>query len=801
MSAVLYRKYRPDTFADVIGQEHVTDALQAALNASRIAHAYLFSGPRGCGKTTSARIMARCLNCVKGPTANPCGECPSCMDLAAGGPGSLDVIEIDAASHNGVEDAREMRERAVFAPSRDRYRVFILDEAHMVTVNGFNALLKLVEEPPEHVKFIFATTEPEKVLETIRSRTHHYPFRLVSPEVLVPYLESVCQRENVTIEDGVLPLVVRAGGGSVRDSLSVLDQLLSGREDTKITYQSAVALLGYTDTTLLDRTVQALGANDGAAAFAVVEEVVASGHDPRRFTEDLLQRLRDMIIVQIAGGRAETILPNLPAAQTRLLREHAAQWGTRLLSRRADTIERALRDMTGTSAPRLQLELLIARLLIELPQTSRAGVEVSAFEPMSTQSAPSSSQTANLSSQAASLDVSSTTSANTSTAASPSVPSIIPPTMSPSTSSGTPLATSLSMSPSMSSTVPSESEVGAPESANFRSVPSASLPVADSPAAHNLSTDSLSSSDLSSLNEIFEKGLQQLPRSLYGRVRNADTKIAQVNGQTIIFTAKPMLQAKVDDFTHAMQQIFGANRQIQLVDVTQWQPQPTTKIREQTGDKPTGLGRTKDGETEHEQGERRQAEPQKTEHKQAENKKTIREQTKVEQTGYPSGASSPAVATNLAAAMLPNATISPVITGVPDTTTIPSSTRPVDAIEVTSSTDSATLAGASAIEPISNNADTQIPATSSGINTPAPTTLGTTIPATSSNANATTPATANGTNTTNHTTLANASTGTENESQSLQDNSYPDTTTASATPINPVDAVLQAFQGKIIQED
>ena len=312
MTTALYRRYRPDTFDQVIGQEHVTEPLKAALRANRVTHAYLFSGPRGCGKTTSARILARCLNCAQGPTDTPCGQCESCRELATGGPGSLDVVEIDAASHGGVDDARDLRERATFAPVRDRYKIFIIDEAHMVTNQGFNALLKLVEEPPEHVKFVFATTEPERVIGTIRSRTHHYPFRLVPPDVLGPYLTGLCAEEHIGVGEGVLTLVMRAGGGSVRDTLSVLDQLMAGAIDGQVSYQTAVALLGYTDSALLDQSVDALAGGDGAAAFRVVERMVESGHDPRRFVEDLLQRLRDLLIIAVAGDGARDVLADTP---------------------------------------------------------------------------------------------------------------------------------------------------------------------------------------------------------------------------------------------------------------------------------------------------------------------------------------------------------------------------------------------------------------------------------------------------------------------------------------------------------
>ena len=363
MTTALYRRYRPDTFQQVIGQEHVTEPLMAALRANRVNHAYLFSGPRGCGKTTSARILARCLNCEQGPTDTPCGVCPSCVDLATGGSGSLDVVEIDAASHNSVEDARELRERASFAPARDTYKIFILDEAHMVTNQGFNALLKLVEEPPPHVKFIFATTEPEKVIGTIRSRTHHYPFRLVPPPVLEDYLRQLCHSEKVEVGDGVLPLVVRAGGGSVRDTLSVLDQLIGG-SDGKVDYEQAIGLLGFTDTSLLDQCVDAIAARDGAACFEVVQRVVSSGHDPRRFVEDLLQRLRDLLILAVAGDQAQAALGSLPVDQLERMQVQARALGAGQLSRCADMCAAALGAMVGATSPRLQLELLMARLLV-----------------------------------------------------------------------------------------------------------------------------------------------------------------------------------------------------------------------------------------------------------------------------------------------------------------------------------------------------------------------------------------------------------------------------------------------------
>ncbi|MFQ7930143.1 MAG: DNA polymerase III subunit gamma and tau, partial [Pauljensenia sp.] len=376
MTTALYRRYRPDTFDQVIGQEHVTEPLKAALRANRVTHAYLFSGPRGCGKTTSARILARCLNCAQGPTDTPCGQCESCRELATGGPGSLDVVEIDAASHGGVDDARDLRERATFAPVRDRYKIFIIDEAHMVTNQGFNALLKLVEEPPEHVKFVFATTEPERVIGTIRSRTHHYPFRLVPPDVLGPYLTTLCAEEHVGVGEGVLTLVMRAGGGSVRDTLSVLDQLMAGAIDGQVTYQTAVALLGYTDSALLDQSVDALAGGDGAAAFRVVERMVESGHDPRRFVEDLLQRLRDLLIIAVAGDGARDVLADTPHDQFERMQRQAQNWGPHGLSRAADLTDEALRAMTGATSPRLQLELLVGRILVPAPVAAPAQAPV-----------------------------------------------------------------------------------------------------------------------------------------------------------------------------------------------------------------------------------------------------------------------------------------------------------------------------------------------------------------------------------------------------------------------------------------
>ncbi|GAA1090348.1 hypothetical protein GCM10009577_10190 [Streptomyces javensis] len=363
-SLALYRRYRPETFAEVIGQEHVTGPLQQALRNNRVNHAYLFSGPRGCGKTTSARILARCLNCEKGPTPAPCGECQSCQDLARNGPGSIDVIEIDAASHGGVDDARELREKAFFGPASSRYKIYIIDEAHMVTSAGFNALLKVVEEPPEHLKFIFATTEPEKVIGTIRSRTHHYPFRLVPPGTLRDYLGEVCGREAIPVEDGVLPLVVRAGAGSVRDSMSVMDQLLAGAADDGVTYAMATSLLGYTDGSLLDSIVDAFAASDGAAAFEVVNRVIEGGNDPRRFVADLLERLRDLVILAAVPDAAEKGLIDAPADVVERMQAQASVFGGAELSRAADLVNEGLTEMRGATSPRLQLELICARVLL-----------------------------------------------------------------------------------------------------------------------------------------------------------------------------------------------------------------------------------------------------------------------------------------------------------------------------------------------------------------------------------------------------------------------------------------------------
>jgi DNA polymerase III subunit gamma/tau len=374
VALALYRRYRPATFAEVVGQEHVTEPLRIALAAGRINHAYLFSGPRGCGKTSSARILARSLNCAQGPTPDPCGVCSSCVALAPEGPGSIDVVELDAASHGGVDDARDLRDRAFYAPAESRYRVFIIDEAHMVTTQGFNALLKIVEEPPEHLVFVFATTEPEKVLATIRSRTHHYPFRLLPPSTMRGLLEQVCAAEAVTIESAVYPLVIRAGGGSARDSLSVLDQLLAGAGAEGITYRRAVALLGVTDVALIDDMVSALAAQDGAAVFATIDRLVEAGHDPRRFAADLLQRFRDLVLLRVAAEPARRGLVDAPEDQLATMTTQAEALGAGSLTRFAEITHNGLTEMRGATAPRLLLELLCARMLLPAAAEGEAAV-------------------------------------------------------------------------------------------------------------------------------------------------------------------------------------------------------------------------------------------------------------------------------------------------------------------------------------------------------------------------------------------------------------------------------------------
>jgi DNA polymerase-3 subunit gamma/tau len=375
MSLALYRKYRPSVFADVIGQEHVTVPLSNALESGRTHHAYLFSGPRGCGKTSSARIMARSLNCEKGPTPNPCGECQSCKDLVANGPGSLDVIELDAATHGLVDDARDLRDKAFFAPVQSRYKIYIIDEAHQLGPGAANALLKVVEEPPAHVIFIFATTEPDKLIATIRSRTHHYPFRLVPPGTLAAHLEKVCNAEGVKVDKGVIPLVVRASGGSVRDALSVLGQLLAGAGKDGVSYEIAIQLLGFTDGALLDDAIDAIAAHDGATLFKTIDRVIESGHDPRRFTSDMLERIRDLMIVDaLKDSTANSILRDMPDDQMERMRNQANRIGTANLSRAADIAAEGLTQMRGATAPRLILELICGRILLPIGDNTDAGM-------------------------------------------------------------------------------------------------------------------------------------------------------------------------------------------------------------------------------------------------------------------------------------------------------------------------------------------------------------------------------------------------------------------------------------------
>ena len=373
MSLALYRTYRPTRLADVVGQEHITVPLTRALENNRVHHAYLFSGPRGCGKTSTARIMARSLNCEKGPTPKPCGECQSCVDLAAGGPGSIDVIELDAASHGGVDDTRDLRERAMFAPASSRYKIYIIDEAHMVSPAGFNALLKLVEEPPAHVRFIFATTDPDKVLPTIRSRTHNYAFRLVSNRDLQEHLATICEAEQIAADPAALGLVARAGAGSVRDSLSILGQVIAGSGPEGITYTEVAEQLGLTDTALIDASIDAIAAYDGAALFAVIEKVVEAGHEPRRFVSDLLERLRDVIVVQSVPDAVDRGLIDAPEGEVERIVAQASSLGPAEASRAADVVSQALSEMKGATAPRLRLELMAARLLVPAAEDSQRG--------------------------------------------------------------------------------------------------------------------------------------------------------------------------------------------------------------------------------------------------------------------------------------------------------------------------------------------------------------------------------------------------------------------------------------------
>ncbi len=541
MVAALYRRYRPETFAELIGQSQVTDPLRTALRTDRVNHAYLFSGPRGCGKTTSARILARCLNCAEGPTDTPCGVCPSCIELSRDGGGSLDVVEIDAASHNGVDDARDLRERAVFAPARDRFKIFILDEAHMVTPQGFNALLKIVEEPPEHVKFIFATTEPEKVIGTIRSRTHHYPFRLVPPAQMLDYVQQLCTSEGVEVEAGVLPLVVRAGGGSVRDTLSLLDQLIAGSESTTIEYERAVALLGYTHGALLDEVVEALGARDAAAAFGSVDRVIQTGQDPRRFVEDLLERLRDLIIVAATSGNAASVLRGVPQDQLDRMAKQASTFGTAELSRSADVVNAALTEMTGATSPRLHLELMVARILVPASDDTergalarverlerRIGVESAASEGAASAGAASPARSA----PATPARSATATSASAAAAPTPATPSSTATAAAPASPAGPTNAASTSLAPASDAAPASEAAL-----VSDSAPASDAVPVSD--AASAAATTAAPAADPTTRERPVGPVTFQQVKDAWPEILES-VKNAKLNAWLVVYTAQPL---------------------------------------------------------------------------------------------------------------------------------------------------------------------------------------------------------------------------------------------------------------------
>ncbi|WP_415646056.1 DNA polymerase III subunit gamma and tau, partial [Stackebrandtia soli] len=558
MSLALYRKYRPQTFAEVIGQEHVTTPLISAIDNGRLNHAYLFSGPRGCGKTSSARILARSLNCVNGPTSKPCGTCSSCVALSAGGGGSIDVIEIDAASHGGVDDARELRERAVFAPVNSRFKVYVIDEAHMVSSAGFNALLKLVEEPPEYVVFVFATTEPDKVLPTIRSRTHHYPFRLVPPAAMRGLCERLCESEGVTVDPLVYPLVIRAGGGSARDTLSVLDQLIAGAGPEGVTYERTVALLGVTDAGLLDDMCDALAAMDGSAAMACVDRVIAAGHDPRRFAGDLLERLRDLIVLNQVPDAAGQGLIDVPSEQLERMTGQAIRMGTATLSRMAEITHEALSAMRGTTAPRLLLELACAKAILPAVDGSAAGllqrleqVEQRAAGAWAGQAAP-----AVVAPPVAAVapPVAAPVTPPASTTAAPAAPVAAEPAAPPPASA-----------PPVDTGWPTPTAPSTPAASPERSVPSAA-PVAAAPVVSSEAT----SPEVSQIRAKWE----QIKQATKNRKRTVgaflmEAQVAEVDGSTLVLSFKHAFHAgalKKDAamtvFTEALTEVLGGKWQV-----------------------------------------------------------------------------------------------------------------------------------------------------------------------------------------------------------------------------------------------
>lgn len=549
VALALYRKYRPKTFTEVIGQDHVTEPLMQALRSGRLNHAYLFSGPRGCGKTSSARILARSLNCAQGPTPDPCGECDSCRALAPDGPGSIDVIEIDAASHGGVDDARELRERAFFAPAISRFKIYIIDEAHMVSSAGFNALLKLVEEPPDYVKFVFATTEPEKVLGTIKSRTHHYPFRLIPPGVLRPYLEQLAASEGVKVEPQVFPLVVRAGGGSARDSLSVLDQLIAGSGAEGVTYPRAVALLGVTDVALIDEMIDALAASDGSAAFATIDSVAEAGHDARRFTGDLLQRLRDLIILRQIPEAVEKGLLDAPEDELARMRVQTGQIGEATLSRYADIVHNGLVEMRGAASPRLLLELVVARMLLPAVDDSvsallqrverlERGAPVASTSPLPAGSAQASAR-------AAAAQAASHSTANRPASPEPaaSSPPAEPPVAPPSAGAAAPRQSSPRAAATAESDWPEPVAAGASRPAGKAA--SAPAPVAAPVSAPAASSSSASGMDAQSVRRSWDEIVRMVGQNSKKAAAFArEAVVREIDGETLVLVFKHKIHAE-----------------------------------------------------------------------------------------------------------------------------------------------------------------------------------------------------------------------------------------------------------------